>query len=784
MNTISKNRRNLINISFLLVSLFIALVMNNGSFTAVNAKESLNDNLGFSSSIHSNTTIEEDFCDNSLLVVMDSNVSKFRGISEEFSDNLFGHINADKIINLTELPEKYINSKGSISSSNAPELARHFSEISFKQILRITLPQRNKQNVLDTIKVVEKLDGVLYAGPDYLETADTPNPDDTRLSEQWALVGTNSIKARGAWGITPGTRNVRVGVIDSGIATHNDLNDNVVAGWDWFNNNATTNDDIGGHGTSAAGIIGAVGNNATGVSGVAQRVSLVPMQTASDTSGSGSHPSWSRVDAILNARDLWDTDNRISILNHSISGFGTNFTLLAAVEQFPGLFVWSAGNNGNNLDNFTNIGQFNTANLISVGAHDNNNARSIWNTTQSSNYGNAVNIYAPGTDCLTTHSISTTAYRNFGGTSAAAPYVAGVAALMLSANPTMTGITGETLGARLKNAILNSADTITITIPNPSGAGTVSRDVFKLNAIEAVAGVAFQINQSGNVTIQDVNFNPIGELVIPESISGRVITQIGSSAFSGQNQLTRITIPSTVTTIGANAFSNTNNARIDLEGRTTSPSTFNTSWNSSNNPVYLSGVRCYHTSRTLASINSTTHGERCDKCRTTINITSHAYTNYIWKNYNQHSTTCGCGAFKLQGHAVASGDPGYPYKTCLHCGGPAQYGFVQLGGRIPMIELVPSLFIQEYFGNGSYLLSNGIYVISDEDLDGFYDGTLVLPESCDDCHEHLHSSDCEHHATECLDCNSYNCEDNLANSNISKTHYILDKKEEIFEFGY
>lgn len=100
MNTISKNRRNLINISFLLVSLFIALVMNNGSFTAVNAKESLNDNLGFSSSIHSNTTIEEDFCDNSLLVVMDSNVSKFRGISEEFSDNLFGHINADKIINL------------------------------------------------------------------------------------------------------------------------------------------------------------------------------------------------------------------------------------------------------------------------------------------------------------------------------------------------------------------------------------------------------------------------------------------------------------------------------------------------------------------------------------------------------------------------------------------------------------------------------------------------------------------------------------------------------------
>ena len=82
------------------------------------------------------------------------------------------------------------------------------------------------------------------------------------------------------------------------------------------------------------------------------------------------------------------------------------------------------------------------------------------------------------------------------------------------------------------------------------------------------------------------------------------------------------------------------------------------------------------------------------------------------------------------------------------------------------------------------MLSNGIYVISDEDLDGFYDGTLILPESCDDCHEYFDSNDCEHYGTECLECNSHNHEDNLAYSNISKTHYILDKKEELLEFGY
>lgn len=625
------------------------------------------------------------------------------------------------------------------------------------------------------IDELEKLDQVLAAEPDYNFTAvDDWAPDDTRYNEQWGLRGTNGIQAELAWDFTRGdvTPRIQIGIFEGAFqANHEDLRT--------FTGNFNPNPGAAqNHGTHVAGIIGAIGNNDQGITGVTQ--AEICLLNRNDFVGS---LTWAINHGIriINASFRYLSGNIVNGIDEPAAAVVNHATAIRNFGSNGGLLIASAGNQGNNqfgntdltpqfpggygdVRNFPDIN-----NMIAVGSINENGTRSGF-----SSFGeNSVHIYAPGNNILST--IPNDGYDFLSGTSMATPMVTGTAALLRTVNPNLTAV-------ELRDAVLNNGVPITVNIP---GGGI--HNTRRLNAFRAIGSQVFTTSISGNnCTITGVTsgFTLAGSITIPEMINGRTVTQIGSSAFSGQNQLTRITIPSTVTTIGANAFKNTNDARIDLEGRTSSPSTFNVSWNSSNNPVYLSGIRCYHTSRTLVSINTTTHGERCDKCRTTINITSHTYTNYIWKNYNQHSTTCGCGAFKLQGHAVASGDPGYPYKNCLHCGGPAQYGFVQLGGRIPMIELVPSLFIQEYFGNGSYLLSNGIYVISDEDLDGFYDGTLALPESCDDCHEHLHSSDCEHHATECLDCNSYNCEDNLAYSSIGKTHYILDKKEKIFEFGY
>ena len=64
-----------------------------------------------------------------------------------------------------------------------------------------------------------------------------------------------------------GSRTVKVGVIDTGIANHEDLNDNLVAGWNFVDDSNNT-DDTDGHGTAVAGIIGATGTNENGVLGV------------------------------------------------------------------------------------------------------------------------------------------------------------------------------------------------------------------------------------------------------------------------------------------------------------------------------------------------------------------------------------------------------------------------------------------------------------------------------------------------------------------------------------
>lgn len=179
---------------------------------------------------------------------------------------------------------------------------------------------------------------------------------------------------------------------------------------------------------------------------------------------------------------------------------------------------------------------------------------------------------------------------------------------------------------------------------------------------------------STTVSLNGINFNPTGEFVIPNQLNGRIVTQIGSSAFTGQSQLTKITIPSSVTTIGNNAFQNSNNAPIYLEGRTSAPNTFDINWNSSGNPVYLNGNLCTHTSTTLMSINYTQHGHLCNTCRTFVSESNHNHNvehiplGTAPSGIAVHSSYCRCG------HSVTvpcvSKVPHLPGDTviCTYCG--------------------------------------------------------------------------------------------------------------------
>lgn len=471
-------------IYFVILVISLAFFMSALALINLNAQNSFvaSADTYFENTTVNNITLEDEFDDDSVIVILDDKISKFNGISNSLKNIIYEN-GASDIKDLTALPNTYLNSKGEISIVKAPKLAKYYSENPFNQILEIDLCIKDKRNVLSFINKISNIEGVLKAEPNLLISSGDAMPNDTNIDSQWGLT---DINAANAWEFTTGSSSVRVGVIDSGINAHIDFENNLQTGYDFYNNNSLTTDNIGGHGTHVAGIIGAYGNNSLGISGVSQRVTLVPLQTAYDTTGSGSHYTGDVVEAITYARNLWGTEQQISILNYSISQFGINTTVLSAVQNFPGLFVWSAGNNGENVDEYADSAKFNLSNLISVGAINSSAQRAGF-----SNYGaNSVSIYAPGVSILST--VSTNSYEYWDGTSMAAPHVTGVAALMLSANPDLPA-------SEIKKMILNTADTITISVPNGSG-GTIAQTVRKLNAYDAVKSVDVNSNVSLSFT--------------------------------------------------------------------------------------------------------------------------------------------------------------------------------------------------------------------------------------------------------------------------------------------
>lgn len=394
-----------------------------------------------------------DFENNSVLVTMDESIG---GVNKKFTKNFFGDLDVVGIEDLTKVSNENI---GIIGTEN------------FHQILKLELKNQSKEHVLQVVEEIGKLDGVEAVTPNYIgefcAIANDPN-----YVSQWGISGPNGINIEAAWDINTGSDSVRVGVIDTGISQHEDLIGNLGTGWNFVENNSNT-DDTEGHGTHVAGIIGAVGDNQIGISGICKDITLIPLKIANGRSWATS----TIIEAISYASEQWGTQDQIDILNFSGWNSPNNSNLYNAINNFPGLFVGTAGNgsqdssgesHGFNIDVTPNYpGSFDCDNIITVGSLTSDGERS-----EFSNFGvNSVDIYAPGSFILST--LPNNRYGNMSGTSMAAPHVAGVAALLLSENPTL-------LSSQIKDIILNSADDITINVPG----GT--QNVKKLNAASAL----------------------------------------------------------------------------------------------------------------------------------------------------------------------------------------------------------------------------------------------------------------------------------------------------------
>jgi thermitase len=274
--------------------------------------------------------------------------------------------------------------------------------------------------------------------------------NEPRCNEEWAL---STIRAPQAWTKTKGSNEIVVAVLDSGAEyTHVELVNNI---WtrpanvmpyhdrdlgtidDVHGYNAVANDgdpmDENGHGTYCAGIIGAAGGNHAGLCGVNWQTQIMPLKFLN--AGGFGYVS-DAVEAINYAIDRKRAGVNLRVINVSWGLAQPSQALEDVIRKaYDAGILFVAASGSTSTDNDTSPrypAGYGIGNVISVAATDKGEA-----LAQFSNYGaRSVQVGAPGKDILTTALGND--YEQRSGTSMAAPMVAGVAALALSAHPNLS----------------------------------------------------------------------------------------------------------------------------------------------------------------------------------------------------------------------------------------------------------------------------------------------------------------------------------------------------------
>jgi len=397
--------------------------------------------------------------------------------------------------------------------------------------------------VLEACAELNKDPDVEYAQPNYIYAIqDFPEtlPNDTYVNPSgdgvtWSagawgqeyedLWGLKSIEADKAWGISQG-EGIVVAVIDTGVDyNHEDIAENI-----WINSGEIPDnafdddgngcvDDVHGfdfayndgdpmdghyHGTHCAGTIAAVGNNAKGVIGVAPKARIMAVKGLSD-SGSGNT-------AILANCIKYAADNGAHVLSNSWGPGGRRPSdpgLEGAIDDAYSLgcvVVFAAGNSDDD------VGYYSPANYsktVAVAATDSNDQRAGF-----SNYGDLIDVAAPGVDILSLRANDIITSRVVGpegkysrksGTSMACPHVAGLAAGILTLNPSLSQ-------EEVRTYIKDCADSIVT--DRPVGAGRINAkrvmqniplgEFCHITKVEFVSGSGNKINIYARVNIPNL----------------------------------------------------------------------------------------------------------------------------------------------------------------------------------------------------------------------------------------------------------------------------------------
>ncbi len=274
---------------------------------------------------------------------------------------------------------------------------------------------KDKRVMASLAKTLLKEKVVEFVEPNFqVEQAYTPK--DPKYSNQWYL---KTINAPMAWDVTRGSGNIVVAVVDNGVeTTHPDLKGKFTKTYNAVTKGTTYTP--GAHATHVAGVIAAT-MNSTGIAGIAPNVKIMPINVFQ-----GDY-----ADTYAVARGIiYAADNGANLINLSLGSYSYSYLLdysISYASSKGAVLIAAAGNDDTSYPTYPAA----LSNVLAVSATDKSDV-----ITDFSNYGNYIDLAAPGKDIYST--VTKSSYSNMSGTSMAAPVITGTAALILSKNPYLT----------------------------------------------------------------------------------------------------------------------------------------------------------------------------------------------------------------------------------------------------------------------------------------------------------------------------------------------------------
>ncbi|GAB7386729.1 hypothetical protein BSNK01_05650 [Bacillaceae bacterium] len=316
----------------------------------------------------------------------------------------------------------YIRNQVTVKFSVHPDeqeiakIAREIDGKMKKNLKTVCIFESRSKPASELIRYFKRRNDVIYVEPNYILLPNRLPNDALYFDYQWNLP---MIETENGWDITRGSREITIAVIDTGVDLHHpDLADRLSEGYNVLTDDDHPQDD-NGHGTHVAGIIAAETNNREGVAGITWYNRIMPIK-AIGADGTGT--SFDIAKGII-----WATDHGAKVINMSLGNYQPSSVLKEAVAyayERDVVLVAATGNDDTDQPGYPAA----YPEVLAVSAIGFDGSRA-----EFSNYGDYVDVVAPGVDVASTYPDEQ--YAALSGTSMAAPHVAALAGLIRSIHP-------------------------------------------------------------------------------------------------------------------------------------------------------------------------------------------------------------------------------------------------------------------------------------------------------------------------------------------------------------